>query len=607
MNLILMLLLTRSGYADGRDLFYETYFTASPENRTDSMLVLLSGDQLVHPYWRGAAWRVCSGDSASGDSLLGLWLEELPGDPRAWLSASESALDSFPERAINTATMGLSVFTEWHPEGMPDEEWELVGPALEHNLRFLRCRGFFARGDRITALEELSPLLEPGLFTVDDYHTRAPYLFLAGEIHLEAGDTLRAVEFFIGAAVEGDIENKWAGRADSLLHELLGVHYMERCRAISGYSGPVFNDASHLLPGTVYGTRHAWGDINGNGRPDLLAGGTILLNTPGGFLLYDSLPVNGGVIADLNRDGLPDILGLGRQPLIFLQTREGRFREATAEMGLDSVEAQVEGAVVLDWNRNGWLDVYLAVYEDPDSIGVGRSDAFYFGGPEGFASCSDFNLDPPLCGRGVSVVSLEDDGSPSILVSNYRLDPNVFWENIDGKPENTASERGLAGFERENAWGHTISSAWADFDQDGEIDVFSANLAHPRYITFSDRSMLLRNNGGVFTDVRAEMGIRYEETHSFPAWADFTGNGFPDLYITSVYPRRRSFLYLNTGEGFVDATWLAGARVFNGWQVSTEDANLDGLPDIIVNEGGVLRLLLQCEEHQHDTPGSTGR
>lgn len=604
MHSILLLTMALCCYEQGRDLFYEAYFSASEETRTDSMLAFLEREPGLHPYWRGSVWRVLSADSILGDSLSALWLEDAPLDPRAWLAASESAIDSLPERAVELATRGLGVFPAWSPEGMPGEEWELVGPSLKNNLVFNRCRAFHRSGNRIAALEELAPLLEPGLYPMNDYHTRAPYLFLAGEIHLEMGDTLQALGYLIDSAIEGDIVNRWAGRADSLLHRLLGEEYLERCRSLVGYSGPVFEDVTHLLPDTIRGTRHCWGDLNGNGRPDLLAGGSVLLNTPEGFVLIDSLPVNGGLIADLNLDGLPDILGLGRQPLIFLQGEDGGFREATAEMGLDTLEARVEGAAVLDWNGDLWPDIYLAVYEAPDTMGVGRPDAFYLGGPEGFTRSSDFDLDPPLCGRSVSVVDIRGDGRPGILVSNYRLDPNVFWELVDGVPSNTAEERGLSGEERDGAWGHTIASAWADFNGSGEMDVFSANLAHPRYITFSDRSMLLRNEGGVFTDVREEMGIRYDETHSFPAWADFTGNGFPDLYITSVYPSRRSYLYLNTGAGFVDATWLAGVRVFNGWHVTTEDLDLDGLPDITVNEGGVLRLFRARGSGDKDIPGA---
>lgn len=86
------------------------------------------------------------------------------------------------------------------------------------------------------------------------------------------------------------------------------------------------------------------------------------------------------------------------------------------------------------------------------------------------------------------------------------------------------------------------------------------------------------------------MGIKYEETHSFPVWSDFDSDGLPDLYITSVYPSRRSFLYLNTGNGFIDVTWLAGARVMDGWHVSAVDFDCDGKPDLAVNAGGYMRL-----------------
>ncbi len=579
-----------SPFYEGRDTFFESY--------PDSLLVLLESRPDLHPYWRGSAWMTCSADSATGDSLLNLWLTEYPEDPRGWFRLSELALeDSLPDSALRAATRGLEVFHHWRPEGMPPEEWQLYGPPLEVKLRFNRCRGFYMRGDRMAALEELAPLLEPGLFPVNDYHTRAPFLFFAGNAALDSGDTLSAVRRFMEAAMEGDLVNEWAGRADSLLECMLGDRYMERCRELQGYRGPVFRDASDLLPGPVPGTRHCLGDINSDGLPDLLAGGTVLLNTGEGFLATDTLPVNGGVIADLDRDGLPDILGLARQPMVFLQTGGGRFRPGTEWAGLDSTEAPVEAAAILDWNSDGILDIYLAVYEDPDTMGLGRPDHFYLGGPEGFTRCDCFDQVPALCGRSVSLADPDGSGDTCILVCNYRLDPNLFWEKVDGVPRNTALQRGLAGTETDGYWGHTIGSAWCDYDGDGDVDVFLANLAHPRFISFSDRSMLLRNDSGVFRDVREESGIRYEETHAFPAWGDFDGDGRYDLYITSVYPGRRSFLYLNRPGGFVDATWLSGSRVFDGWQVSAVDFNNDGILDIIVNEGGFLRLLEGCPDH----------
>jgi len=216
---------------------------------------------------------------------------------------------------------------------------------------------------------------------------------------------------------------------------------------------------------------------------------------------------------------------------------------------------------------------------------------------DGFIEASDSIgmvpfLEEPLCGRGVSPCDFDGDGDIDIFVSNYRLQENFLWENEDGAAVNSALIRGIAGVNLDGWWGHTIGSAWGDFDNDGDWDLFSASLAHPRDITVSDRSMLLQQQDEHFTDIRSNAGIRFEETLSNPLWGDFNNDGWLDLFITSIYSGRRTFLYLNQGDGtFKDVTWLAGARVFNGWGAAAADYNLDGKLDLIVGSGDGPTLL----------------
>jgi hypothetical protein len=200
-----------------------------------------------------------------------------------------------------------------------------------------------------------------------------------------------------------------------------------------------------------------------------------------------------------------------------------------------------------------------------------------------------------LVGRGVAWGDYDNDGDADLLVSNYRLDPNLLWRNDgNGRFTEVGRRSGAAGVEVAGSFGHTIGSAWGDYDNDGDLDLFSANLAHPRYIGVSNKSMLLENLGP--PDYRFEnrfepSGIRFEETHSEPAFADYDNDGNLDLCITSTYAKRNSFLYRGDGNGkFEDVTYLAGVRVENGWGNAFADMDNDGDLDLAVAGGGKIRL-----------------
>jgi len=565
-------------------------------------------------YWRSRALAVIvsstrsMGDTALTASRAVRWVERCPECPEARLAAGRSLLEmGMPDSALFHLQLGVELMEGgWRPQAMPAPEAALTVPRIAHDLQWRRAQALAAGGDTASALSVLEPLLTPGLYPDSLHHTPYDYLVEAAELRAVLGDTARALELLVSAEVAGRTRYDSLATARSRLADLLGTGEVEAaCREITGYEGPVFEDVTAAmlgdsgLPGK---TRVAWGDYDRDGWPDLLLGRRLFRNCEGREFVDITMAAglhlpraSGAVWGDVDGNGWPDLVTCGSETWVVLN-RRGVFDVGTASwQPLDS-RGPTEGVGLLDWNGDGRLDVYLARYERPDRMGLGTHDLFLMGTGAGFRQAGDsLGMTPPgcipLCGRGVSPCDYDRDGRTDILVSDYRLDRNLLWRNR-GTAVEAAMEAGVETDPVRGLYGHTIGSDWADWDNDGDWDLFCANLAHPRYIRFSRRSMLLRNDGGTYVDATPGSGIRYEETHSVPAWGDFDGDGLLDLYITSVYAGRRSFLYRNLGEGrFRDVTFLSGARVTDGWGAATADFDRDGRLDLAVGTADGPRLL----------------
>ncbi len=573
------------------------------------------------PVWRSRAHQYLvaavlgTADSTGYRDRLGAWLEDCPGDPLPCLTAAALLIDrdSLYWEALAQADEGIRrLGAGWRPEGLRPGETALILPALEVDLRFRRAQALLGMGMAGEALACIDSALAPAPFDIDDWHSHAACSWLRGTILREGG--LEGWErAWIESCMAGDPDGRWSARARKDLEEALSVDAEAFGRELHDWSGPVFVDATGLLQdsGGIPGGRVSWADFDGDSWPDLLLGGRLYRNLGGdsfedvtSALGLEGLCGSGGVFADMDGDGRPDIVTAGPSPVLLSNRPEGFSR--AWERGPFDPESSAEGVGILDWDGDGLEDIYLAFYEAPGTLGEGTQDMMLlqrqdgtFDEEAGGLGMVPF-LDIPLCGRGVSPCDFDRDGDMDVFVSNYRLEENLLWLNEDGLAVPAALETRLAGVEKEGWWGHTIGSAWADFDNDGDWDLFSANLAHPRYIDISDRSMLLVNDGGAFTDERAARGIRYEETHSVPVWGDFDCDGLLDLYITSVYEGRRSFLYVQEPDGtFTDATFLSGTRVMNGWGAAAADFDRDGRLDLAVGSGSGSRLFRNVSAPGH--------
>ena len=119
-------------------------------------------------------------------------------------------------------------------------------------------------------------------------------------------------------------------------------------------------------------------------------------------------------------------------------------------------------------------------------------------------------------------------------------------------------------------------NAWADFDRDGDLDLFVGM----RY----SANRLYRNDAGTFVDVAPTLGLADVEDTRAAAWGDYDGDGDLDLYVghssTAGTPNR---LYRNDDQVFVDAsTGLGVALLGNTRQPSWVDYDGDGDLDLFV-------------------------
>jgi len=412
------------------------------------------------------------------------------------------------------------------------------------------------------------------------------------------------------------------------LHSELKVKtsVMDWMRKLYKYKGIVFEDVSEQagLAGSSY-NRVALGDYNADGLTDILFSGSHLLANTGDMNFEDvsesaglnNLSSNGGLFADFNKDGKLDFVSYsqnadGDGDKLLKNMDNTRFVNVNERAGDIDDSFPSEAAAWIDTEGKGYPSLYVTNYEKWQERS-GYPDYFWKNEDGYFADKSlaagfrnpPYADNPGQAGRGIAPADFDNDGRQEIYVCNYRLNRNFCWKQLDTLFVDLASLYGLAGTFKKGYYGHSIGADWGDYDNDGDLDLFVANLAHPRYLDISDKSMLLRNDGlsyqvieqdtiyyWQFTDVTQSAGITYDELHSDPLFFDADNDGYLDLFITSVYVGERSYLYRNKGDGtFEDVTWLSGARIYNGWGNAAGDLDRDGLPDLVAGSGSGAKIL----------------
>ena len=292
-------------------------------------------------------------------------------------------------------------------------------------------------------------------------------------------------------------------------------------------------NAGALTQDTATWQSAAWGDYDGDGDLDVamaVPGGSINLfrqNADHGFTRLAPPPLNGasgnltGISwVDVDRDGALDLFQLNNlgQPYLFRGNGTGGFTASSALAGL--IPAPNYGGAWADYDGNGFPDLYVATYENALPALLRNR------GPGGFIQ----------------------DATGAIVTED----------------------------------GRSTTAAWADYDNDGDLDLAVGNFDAAAVNT---PVLLYRNEGGgAFTRVSGANFPQHPRRVYGLSWGDLDNDGDQDLYV-ACNQENSDLLYYNNGNGtftLLNGIGEFGALVNSGgestspnWVDFDEDGRLD--------------------------------
>ncbi len=243
--------------------------------------------------------------------------------------------------------------------------------------------------------------------------------------------------------------------------------------------------------------------------------------------------------ADVNGDGLDDVFvggAAGAPGQLFIQQRSGRFVASTQRQPFEGDKAhEAWGALFFDVNGDRLPDLYVA------------------NGGYQLSPNSPLLQDRLYINRGGGRFERDSQALPPMVTS-------------------------------------TSAVRAGDFNGDGQLDLFVGGRLTPRNYPRPTRSYLLRNDGGRFTDVTADVAPELAQPGGMitdAVWIDFDGDGRLDLVTTGEWMPIQ--FHRNDGRRLRDVTAATRLPPLRGWwySLTTGDFDKDGRPDLVAGNLGL--------------------
>ncbi|QSP95540.1 VCBS repeat-containing protein [Marinobacter salinisoli] len=263
----------------------------------------------------------------------------------------------------------------------------------------------------------------------------------------------------------------------------------------------------------------------------------------------------GCAAADLDNDTHTDlVITTTGKNHIFRNTGDGRFEDVTEQSGL-SETGWSTSVTIADYDRDGHKDIYVANYIDYEKGGR-RFESNW-----GFKSLSPSDFNPSL----------------------FDPLPNKLYRNTGGmKFMEVGTESGV-----EDRSGRSLSAQWVDINRDFWPDLLVVNH------TGSPNRLYLNKRDGTFEEHKTAIGISGISATQSSAVADFDSDGDFDIFLTAATGHAPGLAFNERKEYvFNDRIWSKGISDHHlisssGWGVLAEDLNNDGVIDFVLNNGNL--------------------
>ena len=336
----------------------------------------------------------------------------------------------------------------------------------------------------------------------------------------------------------------------------------------------------------------------------------------------------GAAVGDYDGDGFPDLY-VTQYPhsILYHNNGDGTFTDVTAKAGV-AAPGWATSAVWFDYDNDGRLDLFVCHFVEYSKDKLKFCGDLLTGERH---YCIPSIYDPMPCwlfhnnadgtfsdvskqsgigqslakAWGVVAADLNHDGLIDLYVTNDTVPNFLFANRGKGKFEEIGMLAGVG----VNAFGKPRSGMGvdaADYDQDGWIDLFEANVDHEMY------SLYHNDKDEAFSDVALPTGIG-EATRLMSGWGlkffDYDNDGNVDLLLCNGHPddtvdkRIESVTFLepmllfrNTGKGFENVSQQSGpifSKRLAGRGLALGDFDNDGSVDVLVTQNNAAPLLLR--------------